>query len=71
MRTTYTMVVSFDDLQEEGWSVLHWLGEDLEQVAIVIIVHQDIQFLYLHVQTRKKEENIIGRNFILKNKNEV
>lgn len=40
------MVASLDDLQKHSGSVLYWLGEDLEQVAIVIIIHQDFKFLY-------------------------
>ena len=41
------MVVSLDDLQEEGGAVLHGLGEDLQQVALVIVVHQDLKTLEL------------------------
>ena len=44
---TYTVVVSLDDLQEEGGAVLHGLGEDLQQVALVIVVHQDLKTLEL------------------------
>ena len=53
------MVVSLDDLQEEGGAVLHGLGEDLQQVAIVIKVHQDLQSLELGgVRSwREKKEN--------------
>lgn len=36
---THTVVVSLYDLQEEGGPVLHGLGEDLKQVAIVVIIH--------------------------------
>lgn len=39
------MIVTLDNFQEEGWSILHWLGEDLQEVPIVVIVHQDFQFL--------------------------
>ncbi len=42
---TYTMVVPFDHLKEESWTILHGFGEDLKQVAIVIKIHQNIQFL--------------------------
>ena len=42
---TYTVVVPFNHLQEQGRSVLHWLGEDLQQVAIVIKVNKDVQLL--------------------------
>ena len=41
------MVVSLDDLQKEGGAVLHGLGEDLQQVAVVIVVDQDVQVLEL------------------------
>ena len=41
------MVVPLDDLQEEGGAVLHGLGEDLQQVAVVVKVHQDLQTLEL------------------------
>ena len=41
------MVMSLNDLQEECRPVLHWLGEDLQQVAFVIKVHQDMQLLEL------------------------
>ena len=37
--------MSLDDLQEEGGSVLHVFGEDLEKVAILVIVDQDVQLL--------------------------
>lgn len=42
---TYKVVVPLDDLQEKGWSVLHRFGEDLEEVALVVEIHQDFQFL--------------------------
>ena len=41
------MVVPLDDLYEDGGSVLHGLGEDLQQVAVVVIVDQDLQLLEL------------------------
>ena len=41
------MVVPLDDLYEDGGSVLHGLGEDLQQVAVVVIVDQDLQLLQL------------------------
>lgn len=34
-----------DDLQKDRGSVLNWFGEDLEQVAFLIKIHQDFQFL--------------------------
>lgn len=39
------MVVPLDDLQEDRGSVLNRFGEDLEQVAFLIKIHQDLQFL--------------------------
>ena len=41
------MVVSLDHLKEQSWSVFNWLGKDLQQVALVIVVNQDLQFLQL------------------------
>lgn len=39
------VVVSLDDLAEESRSILQWLGEDLEEVALLVIVHEDLQSL--------------------------
>ena len=39
------VVVPLDDLDEDGGPVLHWLGEDLQQVAVVVIVDQDLELL--------------------------
>ena len=39
--------MALDDLQEERWAILHVLGEDLQQVAIVVVVYQDAQSLQL------------------------
>lgn len=44
-RTTYKMVVPLDNLQKQGWPVLHGLGEDLKEVALVVEINQDFQFL--------------------------
>ena len=41
------MVVPLDDLQEHSGPVLHGFGEDLQQVAIVVVVNQDLQLLKL------------------------
>ena len=49
--------MSLDDLQEQRGSILHVLGEDLQQVSVVVIVDQDLQFLQLkpnHLDTRHK-----------------
>ena len=47
MVTTHIIVVPLNNFQEESWSVLHILGEDLEQIAILIIVYQYTQLLQL------------------------
>ena len=39
------MVVSLDDLEEDSWPILHRLREDLQKIAIVIIINQNLQFL--------------------------
>ena len=41
------MVISLDDLKEDSWPILHRLGEDLQKIAIVIIINQNLQFLQL------------------------
>jgi hypothetical protein len=41
------MIISLDDLQEKCRAILHIFAEDLQQVAIVIKVYQDIKFLNL------------------------
>ena len=41
------MVVSLNDLEEDSWPVLHGLREDLQKIAIVIIINQNLQFLKL------------------------
>lgn len=42
---TNLVVVPLDHLQKHRGSVLNWFGEDLEQVAFFIKIHQDFQFL--------------------------
>ena len=39
------MVVALDDFQEERGPVLHRFGEDLQEVAFLVVVHQDFQLL--------------------------
>ena len=39
--------VPFYDLEEEGRSVLHRLGEDLEQVPVLVLVDEDAQLVEL------------------------
>ena len=41
------MVVSLNDLEEDSWTILHGLREDLQKVPIVIIINQNLQFLQL------------------------
>lgn len=60
------MVSTLDDLKEEGGSVLKWLGEDLEQVALVIVVHEDFLplqdvdiLLYLNVNVLKACADVV------------
>ena len=43
------MVVTLDGLDEEGRPILTRLGEDLQQVTVLVIVHQNVQLLQ-HVQ---------------------
>ena len=40
--TEALMVSTLDDLEEESWSVFERLGEDLEQVALVVVVDEDL-----------------------------
>lgn len=42
---TYLVVVALNDFQEERGPVLHGLGEDLQEVAFLVVVHQDFQLL--------------------------
>src|SRR5207244_10368858 len=37
--------VALDDLEEEGGPILHWLGEDLEQVALLVAIGLDAKLL--------------------------
>lgn len=37
--TETLVVVSLDDLEEKGGSILHRLGEDLQEVTLVIVVN--------------------------------
>ena len=55
------MVVSLDDLQEEGGAVLHGLGEDLQQVAVVI---KDLESLELGGVGGKKGKYIRSGVFL-------
>lgn len=39
------MISSLNNLNKESWSVLEWLGEDLKNITLFIVVHQNVQFL--------------------------
>ena len=39
------VVVPLDDLKENSGPILHRLSEDLQQVAIIVIVNEDLEFL--------------------------
>ena len=39
------MVASLDDFNEDGWTVLDRFGEYLQEVAVIIVVNQDLQLL--------------------------
>lgn len=41
----YLMIVSLDDFKEDGGSILHRFGENLQQVAVLVIIDQNLQFL--------------------------
>lgn len=49
MHLTYIVIVPLNNLKEEGWAILHVLGEDLQQIATFIIVHKDFQLLYVQL----------------------
>ncbi len=39
------MIMSLNHLIEEGWSVLDWLREDLKEVTLVVVIHEDLVLL--------------------------
>ena len=39
------MIVPLYDFDEDCRPVLQWLGEYLEEVAVVVVVHQDLELL--------------------------
>ncbi len=43
--TKALVIASLNHLEKQGRPVLHWLGENLQQVAIFIVIHQDAQLL--------------------------
>ena len=68
---TYAVIVSFDDFKEECGSILHGLGEDLEQVAIVIKVNQYPEplelenFVSTHIVVCESENSLPHRDLRL------
>ena len=42
------MVVSLDHLQEHRGTILDRLGEDLQQISVVVEIHQDFQVLKIN-----------------------
>lgn len=50
------MIVALDDFQEERGPILHGLGEDLQEVAFLVVVYQDFQLL-----GRRQEAELEGR----------
>ena len=43
--TEALVVASLDDFNEDGWTILDRFGEYLQEVAVIIVVNQDLQFL--------------------------
>ncbi len=41
------MIVTLNHFKEQSWTILHIFGEYLQEVAVVIEVHQNAQFLQL------------------------
>lgn len=70
-QNTYTVVVPLNDLHKQCRSILNWLWEDLQQVTIVIKIHQDVQSLQLYTQGsirggKKQSQTAIPLNSYLK-----
>ena len=40
--TEALMIASLDDLQEESWAIFQGLGKDLQKVALVIVVDENL-----------------------------
>lgn len=53
------VVVSLDDLQEHRGPVLDGFGEDLKQVSIVVIVHQDAQALVRNGERKQDRKRLL------------
>ena len=43
--TESVVVVALDDFQEDSGAVLAGLGEDLEEVALVVVIDEDVELL--------------------------
>ena len=39
------VVASLDDFNEDGWTILDGFGEYLQEVAVIIVVNQDLELL--------------------------
>jgi len=39
------VIVALNDFVEEGWAILNWGSEDLEQVTLVIEVDENLELL--------------------------
>ena len=64
--TETLMVSALNDLIEYGRLVLRWLGEDLEQVTLIVVVHKNLLllkdvnvFLNLNVDLSKSSAEVI------------
>ena len=42
------MIVALDDLEKDCGAVLQRLGEDLQQVAVLVIIDENIQLLQIN-----------------------
>lgn len=43
--TEAVVVISLDDLNEDSWSVFQRLGEELQEVTLIVVVDQDLEAL--------------------------
>ena len=41
------MVSALNNLQKKGWTILTGLGENLEQIAILVVINKNFQLLKL------------------------
>ena len=49
--TEALVVASLDDFNEDGWTILNRFGEYLQEVAVIIVVNQDLQLLQHLIQS--------------------